>query len=297
MAVKKAASAKRAVPQKKAVPTRVTSTKSSAPKATAKKAAAKPGAAKSGLRKVTAKKATAKQGAAKSGPSKAPVRKAPPKPAATTPGKSSAPQNAAAVRTKASASKTTASKTTATKTTASKTSTKAPSTRATAKRASATKPGVTKAPNGTSGSKSRPEAATVNASAQPQRLRVRGNEKPWTAKELASVRADLEADLARLESEISMAEVDLAGLMRDAGDGAGDDQADAGTATFEREQEISLANNAREVYEQSARALGRLIDGSYGVCESCGSPIGKNRLLAFPRATLCMTCKSKQERR
>jgi len=85
--------------------------------------------------------------------------------------------------------------------------------------------------------------------------------------------------------------------MRDAGDGAGDDQADAGTKTFEREQEISLANNAREMFEQSRRALGRIVDGSYGVCESCGGPIGKNRLLAFPRATLCMTCKSKQERR
>jgi DnaK suppressor protein len=96
---------------------------------------------------------------------------------------------------------------------------------------------------------------------------------------------------------ISEAELDLAGLMRDAGDGAGDDQADAGTATFEREQEISLANNAREMFEQSGRALTRIDDGSYGLCESCGSPIGKNRLLAFPRATLCLTCKSKQERR
>jgi len=130
-----------------------------------------------------------------------------------------------------------------------------------------------------------------------QRLRVRENEKPWTVKELAAVRAELEADIARLTREISVAEVDLAGLMRDVGDGAGDDPADAGTATFEREQEISLANNAREVFEQSARALSRLLDGSYGICESCGSPIGKNRLLAFPRATLCMTCKSKQERR
>jgi len=128
-------------------------------------------------------------------------------------------------------------------------------------------------------------------------MRVRENESPWTAKELAEVRADLEADVVRLKKEISVAEVDLAGLMRDAGEGAGDDQADAGTATFEREQEISLANNARGVFEQSTRALARLINGSYGICESCGSPIGKNRLLAFPRATLCMTCKSKQERR
>jgi RNA polymerase-binding transcription factor DksA len=137
----------------------------------------------------------------------------------------------------------------------------------------------------------------MSASAQPQRLRVRDNEKPWTARELAAVRAGLETDIGRLHSEISVAEFDLAGLMRDAGDGAGDDQADAGTKTFEREQEISLANNAREMVEQSSRALGRIVDGSYGLCESCGNPIGKNRLLAFPRATLCMTCKSKQERR
>jgi RNA polymerase-binding transcription factor DksA len=140
-------------------------------------------------------------------------------------------------------------------------------------------------------------ATAVKASARPQRLRVRENEKPWTVRELATVRADLEADVVRLQREISVAELDLVDLMRDAGEGAGDDQADAGTATFEREQEISLANNAREVFEQSARALARLIDGTYGVCESCGAPIGKNRLLAFPRATLCMTCKSKQERR
>jgi RNA polymerase-binding transcription factor DksA len=45
------------------------------------------------------------------------------------------------------------------------------------------------------------------------------------------------------------------------------------------------------------RVLAKIEGGAYGICESCGSPIGKNRLLAFPRATLCMTCKSKQERR
>jgi RNA polymerase-binding transcription factor DksA len=145
--------------------------------------------------------------------------------------------------------------------------------------------------------RSRGASASTGAGALPQRLRVRENERPWTAKELATVRAELEADIVRLQKEISLAEVDLAGLMRDVGDGAGDDPADAGTATFEREQEISLANNAREVFEQSGRALARLVDGGYGICESCGSPVGKNRLLAFPRATLCLTCKSKQERR
>ncbi|HEX7460680.1 MAG TPA: TraR/DksA C4-type zinc finger protein [Dermatophilaceae bacterium] len=135
------------------------------------------------------------------------------------------------------------------------------------------------------------------STAQPRPLRVREDETPWTARELTAVRTELEADVARLLLEITVAESELAGLMRDAGDGAGDDQADAGTKTFEREQEISLANNARVMFEQSEHALQRIVDRTYGICESCGNPIGKNRLLAFPRATLCMPCKSKQERR
>jgi len=135
------------------------------------------------------------------------------------------------------------------------------------------------------------------STAQPRPLLVREDETPWTAKELKAVRAELEADVVRLLHEISVAESELAGLMRDAGDGSGDDQADAGTKTFEREQEISLANNARVMFEQSEHALQRIDDRSYGICENCGNPIGKNRLLAFPRATLCMPCKSKQERR
>jgi RNA polymerase-binding protein DksA len=190
----------------------------------------------------------------------------------------------------------------ATKVTAAKATTKASAAKASAAKASAAK-ATTKATmkasatKATEGPKGRGASISTGPSAQPQRLRVRKNEKPWTAKELAAVRAELEADIARLQQEISLAEFDLAGLMRDVGDGAGDDPADAGTATFEREQEISLANNAREVFDQCARALARLVDGSYGICESCGSPIGKNRLQAFPRATLCMTCKSKQERR
>lgn len=192
--------------------------------------------------------------------------------------------------TKAAVKKVTATKVTATKAAAKATVAKA-GTKTTATRATAAKATVAKA-----ATKTRAPKAPAT-SPRPQRLRVRDNEKPWTAKELAAVRSGLDADVARLQHEISVAEFDLAGLMRDAGDGAGDDQADAGTKTFEREQEISLANNAREMFEQSVRALARIADGSYGVCESCGNPIGKNRLLAFPRATLCLTCKSKQERR
>ena len=192
---------------------------------------------------------------------------------------------------KKAATKAVPAKKTATKAVpARKTVTKAvPTKRATS--GSAAKASVTAAPL-------RAQKTSARAStAQPRPLRVREDETPWTAKELKAVRAELEADIARLLHEISVAESELAGLMRDAGDGSGDDQADAGTKTFEREQEISLANNARVMFEQSQHALERIDDRTYGICESCGNPIGKNRLLAFPRATLCMPCKSKQERR
>ncbi|HCQ18198.1 MAG TPA: DNA-binding protein [Dermacoccus sp.] len=128
-------------------------------------------------------------------------------------------------------------------------------------------------------------------------LAVGGAEEPWGDAELAEVRAELEADVARVRAELDELATDFEGLLRNPGDGAGDDQADVGNANFEREHEISLARKSAEVLRQSERALERMDDGTYGVCESCGGPIGKLRLQAFPRATLCMTCKKKQERR
>ena len=94
-----------------------------------------------------------------------------------------------------------------------------------------------------------------------------------------------------------MGEADLAGLIADSGDGAGDDQADAGAKTFEREHEMSVNANTREMLEQAVRAQRRLEAGTYGICESCGGPIAAGRLRAFPRATLCIACKQAEERR
>ncbi|MEP7036584.1 MAG: TraR/DksA C4-type zinc finger protein [Actinomycetota bacterium] len=244
---------------KKAVPARKAAPAKSAPQAVpARKAAA---AAKS-----TSKAAPARKSAsAKSGSKAAPAGKAAATPRNTP---KAAPPKRVTTRTPASAT----------------------STRVGARK-SAAKASAVAAPL-------RAQKTSARAStASPRPLRVREDETPWTASELKAVRTELEADVTRLLHEISVAESELAGLMRDAGDGSGDDQADAGTKTFEREQEISLANNARIMFEQSEHALARIDDRSYGICESCGNPIGKNRLQAFPRATLCIPCKSKQERR
>jgi RNA polymerase-binding transcription factor DksA len=48
--------------------------------------------------------------------------------------------------------------------------------------------------------------------------------------------------------------------------------------------------------DQVQHALHRIDAGTYGICESCGKPIGKYRLQAFPRATLCLVCKQAEER-
>lgn len=139
--------------------------------------------------------------------------------------------------------------------------------------------------------------AGVTAPVAPGELPVRPGEDPWTPDEVADARAGLQSEDLRLAAEIAAAETALAGLMRDSGDGAGDDQADTGTKNITRESELALAANAREMLEQTERALERLDAGTYGLCENCGNPIGKARMQAFPRATLCMECKQKQERR
>jgi RNA polymerase-binding transcription factor DksA len=133
--------------------------------------------------------------------------------------------------------------------------------------------------------------------AAPTPVTASDGEAPWTAAELKSIRTEIAADLARLKKELAEVEAEMDELIADSGEGAGDDQADSGTKTFEREHEMSLVINARDMVLQTERALERIDSKSYGHCEECGNPIGKARLQVFPRATLCMICKQKEERR
>ncbi|MCW2829498.1 MAG: DNA-binding protein [Aeromicrobium sp.] len=129
------------------------------------------------------------------------------------------------------------------------------------------------------------------------KLAVRADEKPWAAAEAKEVRSELESDLARLRTELDQSARELQDLLRDGVDGAGNDQADVGSKGLERDAEMSLRANQSELLMQTEKALDRLEKGTYGQCEICGEAIGKNRLMAFPRATLCMTCKQREERR
>ncbi|MGH3320305.1 MAG: TraR/DksA family transcriptional regulator [Streptosporangiaceae bacterium] len=126
---------------------------------------------------------------------------------------------------------------------------------------------------------------------------MRQGEDQWTPHELEEVRGALDEEIAALRAEIARTKSDMAERLRDTYDGSGDDQVDTGAKTFEREHEMSLANNARDLLAQNERAVERIAAGTYGACESCGNAIGKARLQAFPRATLCVTCKQREERR
>lgn len=64
--------------------------------------------------------------------------------------------------------------------------------------------------------------------------------------------------------------------------------ADTASSTFERELDEGLEVRAQQVLSQIDKALARLDDGTYGLCERCGKQIAHERLLARPFATLCI---------
>ncbi|MFC9388340.1 TraR/DksA family transcriptional regulator [Streptomyces venezuelae] len=182
---------------------------------------------------------------------------------------------------------------------------KTPAKKATAKKTAAGKAPVAKKQTGARTVAAKKTAGGVTtagdeAAVPPARtgeLAVRPGEDPWTPAEVTEARTVLQSEVLRLRSELAHSQEELTGLMRDSGDGAGDDQADTGTKNITREHELALAANAREMLEQTEHALERLDAGTYGLCEVCGKPIGKARMQAFPRATLCVEDKQRQERR
>ena len=132
--------------------------------------------------------------------------------------------------------------------------------------------------------------ATETKSASTKRTRSAAETKKINTA-LVERRDELQAEYDRTLGEITE-------LQRDRlTDSAGDDQADTGTKTGEREQEITLANNLLDRITQVERAIDRLGTGNYGWCERCGNAIPVERLAAFPVATLCVSCKQLEERR
>jgi RNA polymerase-binding transcription factor len=111
-------------------------------------------------------------------------------------------------------------------------------------------------------------------------------------KQLLDERGKLELQYKELEeSTFASNQSDLSGEMS-----FDEEYADAGTATFERERDLSLVNNIRDLIDRIDKALAKIDDGTYGLCDRCGKPIEKLRLKALPYANLCIKDKQAEER-
>ena len=239
----------------------------------AKKTSAKGSTAKkSSSKKTTPKKSSAKRVA----PKKTTAKK---KPATTRAAvKKSVPKKTTAKKATKSTKKATAKKTTA----------KPVKATTTAKATRAAKPVAGRPPRKT--------AVVRQAPPKPSR-------PPRPAKldaaTLAQIRSTLETE--RTDLERRMQEIEEATFVATQSEitgevGLDEDFADAGTATFDRERDLSIRNNIQDLIDQITRALRRIDEGSYGTCERCGQPIDAARVKALPHASLCLDCKRREER-
>ena len=116
--------------------------------------------------------------------------------------------------------------------------------------------------------------------------------------DLERYRRVLESERDRLLHAVQAVHHD-GSLLEETGDlaiGSGDHIADSATETYLREIDGGLEENAEHLLVEINAALGRIDDGSYGLCSVCGRPIGEERLEAVPYATLCIDDKRALER-
>lgn len=122
---------------------------------------------------------------------------------------------------------------------------------------------------------------------------------PFTKKDLIDIKKRLQKEREELEKQFVEIEQSSFGTPQSeiSGEVSFDEEyADSGSFTFERERDLSLSNNIRDLMEKIDRALGRIESGTYGLCERCGRPIEKPRIKALPYASLCIKDKQAEER-
>lgn len=112
--------------------------------------------------------------------------------------------------------------------------------------------------------------------------------------QLLAERQQLEDEIAGLSGGRTSAETFQDDEMTDV---VGQHPADEGSELFEREKNMTLQRNAEASLQQVNDALKKFENGTYGLCEECGKPIGEKRLRALPEATLCIEDQAKLEKR
>jgi RNA polymerase-binding transcription factor DksA len=155
-----------------------------------------------------------------------------------------------------------------------------------------------------SGAKAAPAKAAPAKAAPPKAapikpVPIKPKKSPFSPKELEAARVALlqqRALLAQEADDLSAGTFDTS-QSELSGEVAFDEEyADAGTFTFERERDLSLGNNIRDLMDKIDSALQKIARGTYGVCERCGEQIPKERMQALPYSVLCVRDKQLEER-
>ena len=115
--------------------------------------------------------------------------------------------------------------------------------------------------------------------------RARGHRSIVTKRDLQAYRQRLEAELAELNGQRAELE-ESTGPWDEVG--FDEEFADIGSFTFQRESDLSLVGNAKDLIDKVEHALARIDAGGFGRCEACGGPIEAERLDALPYTTLCL---------
>ena len=74
------------------------------------------------------------------------------------------------------------------------------------------------------------------------------------------------------------------------------DIGDEAANIYNKQVLLSLNENERIRLQEVDEALDRIANGTYGICEECGEPIGLKRIEVRPVAKYCVSCKAKQEK-
>jgi DnaK suppressor protein len=109
---------------------------------------------------------------------------------------------------------------------------------------------------------------------------------------MTTTRALLLAERARAQRRAAALDREFAGIAEAAGESGTDDEHDPEGATlaFERQHTAALLAQALDQIAEVDAAIGRLDEGTYGICVRCGQPVGEERLAARPAAATCVRC-------
>jgi len=108
--------------------------------------------------------------------------------------------------------------------------------------------------------------------------------------DLQRLRDALLAGRARILDELVETEPEAPGQMTYGS------QAAAASHVFAQQRDLALHERAERQLGQIDAALGRLGEGTFGTCQSCGRAVGEERLEALPWAALCIDCQRRADR-